>query len=803
MTIQRLPAPARKQKRQRCSPRTSTIQMTTSPPTNTDTIHKPQLEYIQVVVLAPNEKLFHSFLALADAYQQQLLRKQTDETNNQSENNPTEYWKNIPLLDSKGNFISRDASRSSLYRSSATLSPILPAVQPILKVFLVQQLLQDNYQGVDNSYVLFQQSVHSADVVVTGWIFDQQVATRVAEILKPIHQQLLACIVFPSLATLTQYNKLGQFELCRWTETQNILSHLCSSKGLSSDNPPSQEDTTKLQLQLLKSFRILPKLLKYIGEEKKEDICNYMLAYRHWVAASPEDVKLCLSFIIERSLMNIEKDSVEEKQSTTAEENILHMKNRIKQLWKEYCASTSSSTTVRSLPLPKKLQSAGFLELCRLIASYIYHYHYTLEDISSFCHFKYSTCSQREWNLFAQQLYQRFRLRYPVDLVNELLKLSEKIHKGEHLMPRSSDVLREKRQDLHQSIVYLGGYRKAAEILGLRRYRRSSKDVSKQLQDFTSFEKELRSFLRKRAQEIDIERAEWIERIMPRMVDFREAGRTDLLEAIQFHGGQHAVARKLGLQMHYQATCNEYIHQFDSLAKELQRLVREELGDIYTSNEMPTLRDLRQLGRMDLIAAIRIHGGMYKVATKLNWKLCKGSRSTQLKFKDLSWLRAELERWIRKQGITQLCMVPTTKQLLEDGRPDLVRAIQFHGGRETVAKQLGMVKGDKTIFDESFFLTDWSGLEEEEQPKLYDTFEKENTRRESHYWCRMENVRNELLAFIYEYGQPGVMPTRAELLRAGRGDLLRGMTIHGGQKAVARELSLVMISQVKKSRKNK
>ncbi|GJD09014.1 hypothetical protein Gasu2_32870 [Galdieria sulphuraria] len=286
---------------------------------------------------------------------------------------------------------------------------------------------------------------------------------------------------------------------------------------------------------------------------------------------------------------------------------------------------------------------------------------------------------------------------------------------------------------------------------------------------------------------------------MPRMVDFREAGRTDLLDAIQYHGGQHAVARKLGLQMHYQATCNEYIQHFSCLEKELKRLISEELGDIYQSNEMPTLHDLRQLGRIDLIAAIRIHGGMHKVASKMNWKLCKGSRSTQLKIKDLNWLKIELERWIKKQGLTELCIVPTTRQLLEDGRPDLVRAIQFHGGRETVAKQFGMVKGDKTIFDESFFLTDWSGLEEEEESQV-NSSKKTNTRRESHYWCRLENVRKELLAFIYEYGQPGVMPTRAELLRAGRGDLLRGMTIHGGQKVVARDLSLVMVSQVKKSK---
>ncbi|EME30616.1 magnesium chelatase [Galdieria sulphuraria] len=757
---------------------------------------KPHLEYIQVVVLAPNEKLFYSFLTLADIFQQQMSRKEATQVNPTENNESMEYWNNIPLLNSKGEFVSREVSHSSFYRST-TLSHLLPALQPVLKVFLIEQWLQD--QGNHNSYLLLQQAVQSADVIVTGWIFNQQLAIRVAEILKPVHQQLLACIVFPSSPILIPYNKLGQFELCRWTETQNILSHLCFSKETCSDSPKTQEETNQLELKLLESFRILPKLLNYIGEEKREDICTYMLSYRHWVASSPEDVKLCLSFIIERSLMNMEKENKEEDVwMTKQEEDAQTMKTKIKQLWQAYCESTSSTVTIRSLPSPKKLQSSGHHELARLIAIYMHQYHCQLKDISILCQFKYSISCQREWNRFAQQLHQKFTLRYPVELEKELLQLSEKIHKGKHLMPLSSDVLAENRH-LHQSILQLGGYRKAAKILGLQRYRRSSKPISKSMQEFTHFEKELRTFLHQRAQKIDSERAEWIQRIMPRMVDFREAGRTDLLDAIQYHGGQHAVARKLGLQMHYQATCNEYIQHFSCLEKELKRLISEELGDIYQSNEMPTLHDLRQLGRIDLIAAIRIHGGMHKVASKMNWKLCKGSRSTQLKIKDLNWLKIELERWIKKQGLTELCIVPTTRQLLEDGRPDLVRAIQFHGGRETVAKQFGMVKGDKTIFDESFFLTDWSGLEEEEESQV-NSSKKTNTRRESHYWCRLENVRKELLAFIYEYGQPGVMPTRAELLRAGRGDLLRGMTIHGGQKVVARDLSLVMVSQVKKSK---
>ncbi|GJQ11684.1 hypothetical protein GpartN1_g3475.t1 [Galdieria partita] len=786
----------------------STIRMTTTPHKPND--KRPHVDYIQVVVLAPNEKLFHHFLSLADIFQQQIMSQVSSQVNPTDDDDSQQYWNNIPLLDSKGELVSRQVKRSSFHRST-TLSHLLPALQPILKVFLLEQLFPDcqGNSNDNNSDRLFQQAVQDADVVVTGWIFKQQVAARVAEILKPVHQQLLACIVFPSSPVLIQYNKLGQFELCRWTETQNILSHLCFSKDVCSENSPKTlEETTKLQLKLLESFRILPKLLNYIGEEKREDICTYMLSYRHWVASStPEDVKLCLSFIIERSLMNMEKENKEEKLYTTnTEEDLQSLKTKIKQLWHSYCSTTFTSSTAAfrvSLPLPKKLKSTGHHELARLIATCIYQYQCPLKDISQLCHFKYSMSCQREWNRFSQQLHQKFTLRYPMELAKELLTLSEKIHRGEHRMPHSSEVLAENRQDLHRSIVYLGGYRKAAKILGLRRYRRSSKQVLKSLQDFTRFEKELRSFLLQRAQEIDIDRADWIQRIMPRMVDFREAGRTDLLDAIQYHGGQHAVARKLGLQMHYQATCNEYIHHFSCLEEELKRLVSEELVDVYGPNEMPTLHDLKQLGRVDLIAAIRIHGGMHKVASKMNWKLCKGSRSTQLKIKDLSWLRMELERWIKKQGMSELCIVPTTRQLLEDGRHDLVRAIQFHGGREAVAKQFGMVKGDKTIFDESFFLTDWSGLEEEEEDtscfSLDKSSKKANTRRESHYWCRLENVRKELLAFIYEYGQPGVMPTRAELLRAGRGDLLRGMTIHGGQKVIARELSLVMVSQVKKS----
>ena len=62
-------------------------------------------------------------------------------------------------------------------------------------------------------------------------------------------------------------------------------------------------------------------------------------------------------------------------------------------------------------------------------------------------------------------------------------------------------------------------------------------------------------------------------------------------------------------------------------------------------------------------------------------------------------------------------------------------------------------------------------------------------RKPAGYWDSVENLRSELVAFVRQSGlRPGTMPTKTDMRRAGRQDLLRAVERRGGIYAVAQEL---------------
>jgi hypothetical protein len=73
------------------------------------------------------------------------------------------------------------------------------------------------------------------------------------------------------------------------------------------------------------------------------------------------------------------------------------------------------------------------------------------------------------------------------------------------------------------------------------------------------------------------------------------------------------------------------------------------------------------------------------------------------------------------------------------------------------------------------------------------------TRKPGKYWGDFAHVETELLAFIEEYGIPGIMPIEKELLQAGRGDLAKAIRRHKGIEAVAQRLELQLPPHKRKS----
>jgi hypothetical protein len=125
-------------------------------------------------------------------------------------------------------------------------------------------------------------------------------------------------------------------------------------------------------------------------------------------------------------------------------------------------------------------------------------------------------------------------------------------------------------------------------------------------------------------------------------------------------------------------------------------------------------------------------------------------------WKDFAALERELLAFVDEHGTPGV--MPTNQLMRRAGRHDLMVAIQAHGGMAAVAERLGQ--------------------------------DHRAPHRPHNYWRNPDNLERELLAFIAEHGEPGVMPKQTAIVEAGRPDLAVAITRGGGYHAAAERLGL-------------
>lgn len=123
---------------------------------------------------------------------------------------------------------------------------------------------------------------------------------------------------------------------------------------------------------------------------------------------------------------------------------------------------------------------------------------------------------------------------------------------------------------------------------------------------------------------------------------------------------------------------------------------------------------------------------------------------------DLATLERELRAFAVEHGFPG--MMPRKKDLSAAGRGDLLGAVIRHGGMHRVAERCGL--------------------------------DPARLRVPPGYWSDPATLRGELMAFIAEHGEEGVMPSREAMERAGRADLSAAVAVYGGILAVAERLGL-------------
>jgi hypothetical protein len=133
------------------------------------------------------------------------------------------------------------------------------------------------------------------------------------------------------------------------------------------------------------------------------------------------------------------------------------------------------------------------------------------------------------------------------------------------------------------------------------------------------------------------------------------------------------------------------------------------------------------------------------------------------------WVQTKqaLDDFIQTHGIPGI--MPTSTEVRQAGNKGLDQAINKLGGYALVAAQFGLTM--------------------------------KYTRKPGNYWNDFSHAETELLAFIKDHGTPGFMPIKAELLKAGRGDLANAIIKgHGGIEAVAERLGLQLPAYKRKQR---
>lgn len=168
---------------------------------------------------------------------------------------------------------------------------------------------------------------------------------------------------------------------------------------------------------------------------------------------------------------------------------------------------------------------------------------------------------------------------------------------------------------------------------------------------------------------------------------------------------------------------------------------------------MPSQRELIDLGRSDLLNAVRLHGGASLVARRaaLAPHPDRAHRKPPHYWSDPKRLHAELLVFTAHRGHPGL--MPRRDQLVRARRRDLVYAIDKWGGFGRVAAKLHLV---------------WYGP--------------------SSYWRKWRHVKRRLAAFTRMIGREGVMPSFQTMQSFGRMDLVYGVGLHGGVMMVAKKM---------------
>ena len=231
-------------------------------------------------------------------------------------------------------------------------------------------------------------------------------------------------------------------------------------------------------------------------------------------------------------------------------------------------------------------------------------------------------------------------------------------------MPTEAQLRKNNLSSLSDAMHEMGGFAHVAKRLGLKtsKPRGFWKDVNNVVA-------ELESFLEGRD-----------DNTLPTQAELRKAGRTDLISAMQAHGGMVTFADHLKLAMTTPGGKKGRKTGY-SVRTQLEDHIKDFVEEHGVEGVMPSMQLLKSWGRTDLMRGIERHGGVEHMGRKCGLDIRRADQ-------ELVEIGKELYIIAKDRGDAD--MMPSLSSLAKEGRSDLVSVIERHGGAHQVACMIGM-----------------------------------------------------------------------------------------------------------------
>ncbi|KAI0564927.1 magnesium chelatase subunit H [Gracilaria domingensis] len=179
----------------------------------------------------------------------------------------------------------------SQYQSSMTAAANrINADNPDISMEVCGYLLEELRDPVN--YQMLKDDLEDANIFIGSLIFVQDLAELVVSAVKPVRDRLDACVIFPSMPDVMRLNKLGSFQMNQLGRTNSTIAKFMRKK--------KQENGASFEDSMLKLLRTLPKVLKYLPNDKAQDARSFMLSFQYWLGGSVDNIQNFLLMITDK-----------------------------------------------------------------------------------------------------------------------------------------------------------------------------------------------------------------------------------------------------------------------------------------------------------------------------------------------------------------------------------------------------------------------------------------------------------------------------------------------------------------------